>query len=133
VTSRRPDDRDSGSVTAFVAAMAVAFLAAAGLVVDGGRLLDARLDAGDHAENAARVGAQQIVSIRSGEWHIDPASAIDAANGYLASRGLDGTVRADELAVTVTVRTTTELTLLGAVAPSSKTVSATRTATAVDQ
>lgn len=50
----------AGSVTAFVAAFAVALVAVAGLVVDGGYLLAGRSAALDEAEAAARAGAQAV-------------------------------------------------------------------------
>lgn len=43
---------EDGSVTAFVTALLMGFLACVGLAVDGGRLVAARIELADHAENA---------------------------------------------------------------------------------
>ena len=64
----RTVERDLGSITAVVVSMTIALIACAGLAFDGGRLLGARLDAADHAENAARAGAQHVTAIREGRW-----------------------------------------------------------------
>jgi Flp pilus assembly protein TadG len=51
---------DSGTITVFVALLAVALFALAGLVLDGGRAVSAQQAAQDEADQAARSGAQAL-------------------------------------------------------------------------
>ena len=129
--SRRRADR--GSITGFVVSMTIGLIACAGLVFDGGRLLGARLEAADHAENAARAGAQHVVAVRDGAWYLDPSEARREALAYLTTAGVDGavTVVGDEVSVTAVVER--EMTLLAIVGVGHKSVTATRTARAVDR
>ena len=96
---------DSGQVTAFVVILTVALVGFAGLVLDAGMALSAKVQALDAAQAAAQ--------------------------GWLSSAGLDGTVTATTETVTVTVRRTTRTQLLQLVGVSTLTVSATATATAI--
>lgn len=122
----RHDER--GTVSAFATVLVVALLAAAGLVVDGGRVIDARITAGDVAAAAARAGAQEVVGVRAGARRIDPGRAERAARAFLARTGHGGTVRATPEQVTVTVRVASRSALLDLVGLSGRTVSATRSA-----
>ncbi|CAB4884973.1 unannotated protein [freshwater metagenome] len=127
IEHRRPHQSDRGSVSGFVVVLTFAVLSCAGLVIDGARVVGAKVSAADHAENAARVGAQQVVSLRNGQWVLDPTRARNSANAYLAAHGLNGTVVVSANRLTVTVRSTVATTLLRLVGVSSKTVRATRT------
>lgn len=120
--------RDRGSVSGFVVVITLVVLSCAGLVIDGARIVGAKVSAADHAENAARVGAQQIVELRSGLRIVDPARARDSAKRYLVSHGVNGTVAISNNTVTVTVQATVATTLLQLVGVSSKTVHASRSA-----
>ena len=127
---KRPD---RGSITAFVVSITIALIACAGLVFDGGRLLGARLEVADHAENAARAGAQHVFAVRDGTWRIDPSEARRGALVYLTSVGLEGAVVivGEEISVTAVVER--DMTLLSIVGVGHKSVSATRTARSVDR
>jgi hypothetical protein len=122
------DERDRGVVTAMVTALVLTFVVIAGLAVDSGRLVAAHVTAGDHAENAARAGAQEVTLVRAGWRLVDPQRAAATARSYLSSHGLDGEVSADFRGVTVTVRLRQSTTLLRLVGIAERTVSATRTA-----
>lgn len=100
--------------------------------MDSGRTVATRIEAADHAENAARVGVQQVVGLRSGERLIDPVGARRSAFGYLARFDLSGDVQVDAKSVTVTVRIVEEMTLLRLVGIESRAVSATRRAGLAD-
>jgi Flp pilus assembly protein TadG len=97
---------ERGIVTAFVATFVVAFLAVAGLVSDGGRILAAHRQASDEAEAAARAGAQALDedALRSGSFGLDAAGAEEKALDYLAATGHEGTVEVvgDRVRVEVT-------------------------------
>lgn len=100
----RADDR--GTVSAFVAVIAIGLVAVAGLVYDGGQILNAQARARDLAANAARAGAQQVdlYTLRADQRVVlDPDRASATARDYLASQGATGTVSVDGSRITVTV------------------------------
>jgi len=125
---RDRDGRDRGVVTAFVVGLVLTFAVVAGLAVDSGRLVAAHVTAGDHAENAARAGAQEVTLVRLGWRLIDPRRATATARAYLDAHGVDGEVSADFQSVTVTVRVRQSTTLLRLVGVGERSVSSTRTA-----
>ncbi len=93
-------------MTVFVVVVAVALVAAAGLVVDGGYTLAAERRAYNEAEAAARAGAQALsadTSRNGGTLVLDPGAATAAAQTYLAQTGHVGTVvvTGDSVAVDV--------------------------------
>ncbi|MFC7382487.1 pilus assembly protein TadG-related protein [Sphaerisporangium rhizosphaerae] len=59
MTARRPSE-DRGSMSVFVVIFSVVVFLLAGLLVDGGAAINARLRASDVAEQAARAAADQI-------------------------------------------------------------------------
>jgi Putative Flp pilus-assembly TadE/G-like len=121
----RDDDRERGSVTAFVVVFTVALIAVAGLVADGGRIITAHREAFNEAEAAARAGAQDvdISALRAGTGVVlDPDAARQRALDYLASTGHYGTVEVDGDVVRVYVRITEDMTILGAFGIGPKTV-----------
>jgi Flp pilus assembly protein TadG len=125
---------DSGRVTPFVVVLTIALIAFAGLVLDAGMALSAKVQALDAAQAAARAGAQQLNLTAYRESNIaelDPPRAEAAARGWLSAAGLDGTVTATATTVTVTVRRSTRTQLLQLVGVRSLDVSATATAIAV--
>jgi hypothetical protein len=71
-----------GSFSAFMVIMIVSLVALSGLVFDGGRIIGAYLEMSDDAQNTARIGTQNIVSIRAGEPEIDPAQAHQDMSNY---------------------------------------------------
>lgn len=104
-TGRLGDDR--GSITGFVAVVAVALVMVAGMAYDGGNVVATHLDARADAQKAARAGAQQIDqdTLRAtGEIVLDPDAATTAALAYLTQAGATGTaeVLGDTITVTVT-------------------------------
>ena len=128
MTARIHDER--GSISIFIAVLAVAFLTVAGLAVDGGRKLGALSDSRDLADNAARAGAQAVDTDTyrtTGAVLLDPAAATRAASDYLAATGHTGqiTVTADTVTVTVHLRVNTRF------LPGPFNVSATQSATAI--
>jgi hypothetical protein len=119
---------ERGTVSAFVVALSFACLLAAGLALDGGRIVAARIEVADVAGNAARAGAQHLVGLRAGQPVIDPGPARAAAEQVLAASGASGTVSVSARSITVTARTTRSLSLLALVGVGSRTVEATATA-----
>lgn len=123
---------DEGSITALVVVLAMTFVACAGLAIDGGRLVAAKIELGDQAENAARAGAQEITSLRSGSLELDESRAVIAAGDFLAGRGIDGDVYIQNNNVIVSVSREIPMTLLGLFGIKGKTLSAQRSATPAD-
>ena len=108
---------EAGQVSAFVVVMALALVFMAGLVVDGGFILAAELQADNEAQGAARAGAaalsEEAFRNSSGRLDIDVAKATSAARAYLAQTGHDGTVRVSGNTVEVEVRFSEPLRILG--------------------
>jgi len=119
----------------FVVFVAVALLAVAGLVIDGGYAMAARREATGQAEQAARVGADALdqASLRSGTAEVDPQLAVLAAEDYLARVDAQATVTVEGDTVTVTVTVTQDTAVLSAVGVSSLTVSGTAAARSIDE
>lgn len=113
---------DEGRVTAFVLVLTVGMLAMAGLALDGGLALAAKVRAGGQAEAAARAGAQAVdlAAYRtSGTVQLVPAQAVTYAQAHLAAEGAVGTVTVSGDTVTVTVTAIETTQLLGLVGISS--------------
>ena len=109
VALRRRLGEEEGMVSAFVVIFTLALLAMAGLVLDGGLALSAKVRAIDDAQAAARAGAQAInipLYRSSGQITLDPAQAVADAEGFLAHAGVTGTVGVFGETVTVTVTIT---------------------------
>jgi hypothetical protein len=124
----KASDSDRGSITVFVVGLVLSFMMSAGLALDGGRLVSARVAVADHAENAARVAAQQVGMMRSGQRILQSGPARSAALQYLAQQGLTGEVLVGDRTVTVTTRITQSTTFLKLVGIAERTVTASRTA-----
>ena len=101
-----------GVVTAFVVGLLMTFIACAGLGVDGGRLVSVRLTLADHAENAARLAAQELTSLRTGSPKIDKSGAHRLALRYLNDNNLSGDISTSANSVSVTVSQTVEMSIL---------------------
>jgi Putative Flp pilus-assembly TadE/G-like len=107
---------EDGTVTAFVVVFTAALILFAGLVIDGGLTLAARVQAINEAQSAARAGAQAIdlATYRAtGEVTLNADQARQAALDYLASTGHDGTVQIHGNEVDVSVRITQPMQILG--------------------
>ena len=102
----------------------------AGLAYDGGRILSARRDAFDIAQNAAIAGTQavDISGVHAGDVRLDPSVVAGEVNGYLADVGATGIHTMTDQTVTVVVTETVSMELLGAIGVGPKTVTGTATA-----
>jgi hypothetical protein len=105
---------EDGTIAAFVAVLAVALVAVAGLAYDGGQIIRATADARDLAGAAARAGAQQLAAaeVHAGRAGLDPSAAHQAAADFLAATGTAGTVEIADTHVRVTVTVTQPMRLL---------------------
>jgi Flp pilus assembly protein TadG len=105
---------EEGTVAGFVAVLALALIAVAGLAYDGGQIVTATARARDVAGAAARTGAQQLdpAAVHAGHAHLDPAAARTAAAGFLTAAGVAGSVEVTATHVTVTVTVTQPMRLL---------------------
>jgi hypothetical protein len=122
---------DEGRVTAFVVVLTIGILALAGLTLDGGLALSAKVKANGQAEAAARAGAQAIdlAAYRNGGTvALVPVQAVADAQSYLATVGASGTVTVSGDTVTVTITASQNTQLLGMVGISSLTVHGTGSA-----
>ncbi|MFJ1751362.1 TadE/TadG family type IV pilus assembly protein [Kitasatospora sp. NPDC088134] len=92
---RGVNGRDRGSISVMVAITAVSLVAVVGLVLDFGGQLRTMERADALAQEAARIGGQQldIDRLRAGQgYHFDRAAAEDAARGYLRAHGITGDI-----------------------------------------
>lgn len=122
---------DRGSATAFVAILAVALMAVAGLVLDAGLALSAKAQAMDAAQSAARAGANQLdltIYRNTSTPVILPAAAQTAASQWLAAVGINGTATATTTHVTVEVFVNQPTQILTAIGITSLHVTASATA-----
>ena len=95
-TLRAPHGADRGSLSPYFAIIALAIFMIMGLVVDGGGALNAANRATSLAQEAARDGGQQIDAARAIQGTaivVDPQAAQAAAQDYLTTAGVTGTVR----------------------------------------
>lgn len=116
-TPRVPSaDRERGSASVFFLLTTTAVIAAIGLLVDGGEILAAKAQTIDHAEQAARAGAQQLDldHLRGGQITLLPAQAAAAVNAYLRQDGETGTTTVTGNRVTVRATRTIRARILGA-------------------
>lgn len=107
--TRLPVVGEVGSVSAFVAVVAVGLIMVSGMAYDGGQIVAAQATARDLAASAARAGAQEVDLDRlrsTGDAILDPDRATAAVQAFLAQAGFSGTTRvaASSITVTVTVR-----------------------------
>ena len=97
---------ERGAVAPLVAVMLLGLLAMAALVIDGGLLFAERRDLQATADGAARAGAMAIdeqLLRETGAVRLDPAEAHAAAEQYLQSAGVEGTIRIDANMLSVSV------------------------------
>jgi Flp pilus assembly protein TadG len=131
VISRRRRCGESGQTIAFVVGISLALLLLIGLTVDGGRILSARAHALDEAQEAARVGAQQLdqtVLHAGGRAVINPAAATRAVQLYLQATGDTGVVTIQGGDVEVSVRHSLGMEMLSLVGIGTVTVNETGSA-----
>ena len=82
--------KSQGSISAFIVCLTMSLLLLVGFVYDGGRITSRYAEISDMAENAARIGAQQVVGIRAGKPHIDEEAARRRITTYLQENGVQG-------------------------------------------
>ncbi|UIX34302.1 MULTISPECIES: pilus assembly protein TadG-related protein [unclassified Streptomyces] len=122
---------ENGQVTPFVVILALAIVMFAGLVLDGGLALAAKVRAMGEAQEAARSGAQalDLAAYRdSSTVRLVPGQARTLAQTYLATTGDTGTVTVAGDTVTVTVTAHQNTQLLGLLGLDSLTVTGTGSA-----
>ena len=123
---------DAGMVTGLFVGMFTSIIALSALVFDGARLVAARAELEDHAANAGRAAAQEIIDIRLDAERIDPVAGREAALRYLELHGLGGDVRIARLQVEVALSRSVPMTLLAHVGISQRRVAVERTVWVID-
>lgn len=122
---------ERGTVSPFIAVIALALVMVAGMVYDGGEVLAAQARARDLAGNAARAGAQELDldELRAtGRAVLLADRASNAAQAYLVAAGVVGDVVVEGAQITVTVRLAQSMRILPL---PDRAITATETATAV--
>lgn len=113
--------------------MIVSLVALSGLVFDGGRVVSTYLEISDDAQNAARIGTQNLVSIRVGDPEIDPAQAHRDISEFLRQQGHDASVYVAKESITVEIRKHVPMRVLNMFGVTGRTISVRRTVQAVSQ
>ena len=108
--------------------LAMTFVACAGLAVDGGRLVAAKVQLADQAENTARAGTQEVTALRTGDPKVDVDKAISTAQDFMTLHQIHGQVSATESEVTVTTTRVVPMSLLKLFGVGSRLISAQRSA-----
>jgi len=117
---------EAGGITVFVALLAVALFALAGLVLDGGRAVSAQQAAQDEADQAARSGAAalSVDALRTGAVRLDSQTAVADAEAYTVAAGHPGTATVVGNAVEVRIHYRVPTDILGMVGIGTLSVSA---------
>ena len=123
---------NQGSLSAMMICLVMATMSLAGLAYDGGRVVSAYMAMSDAAQNAARLGGQQIVGIRDGHPHIDENLATSAMRAYLVTRGFAGKYDLQGTKATVEISQKVPMRILGIIGIGDRTVRVIRTADVVD-
>ena len=137
MTTDRTKRSERGSVTASVVILVVAIVAAGGLVIDGGRLMNARREATSVAASAARTAAQElnVDLFETGDAvTLIPADADTVARQLLTAQGYDDfeiTVTGDT--VRVVIHDDVSMTLLAGITGPTRRVTGVATATLAQQ
>jgi len=110
----------------------MAFLSLAGLVHDGGRIIATYMQISDVAQNAARLGGQQVVGIRDENPRVDVSTASKLIRNYVGTQSVRSDIQINGRRVSVTIEKNVRMNILGLFGVSSRTVRVTRTAEVVD-
>ena len=123
---------ERGSITVWIALSSFVMIFLVGLAVDLGGQVHAHERAHDLAAQAARAGAEEVeggAAIEGRDLAIDPTAARAAAQGYLQTAGVSGTVTiANGNTITVTVHDTYDAQFLGLIGINKLDVTGTATA-----
>jgi Flp pilus assembly protein TadG len=118
----KPDSgREAGSILPFLVVLVGTLLVCAAFVVEFGGTLHAQQRANDLAAQAARTGGQQIALSSTGATPgsqtltVDPYAARAAAQTYLTTAGVSGTVTVADAQISVTVTDTYQSPILGSI------------------
>lgn len=112
--------------------LVMATMSLAGLAYDGGRVVSVYMEMSDTAQNAARLGGQQLVGIRSGHPYISEKLATSAIRAYLMARGLTGNFEILGTKATVEVSKKVPMRILGIIGIGDRTIRVIRTVDVVD-
>lgn len=83
-----------------------------GLVVDGGLVIARYAELSDIAENASRIGSQQIVGIRAGDPQLNEVGARQRISEFLTSKNLTGRITTSGGGAIVEIRATVPMRML---------------------
>ena len=123
----RMSQKSEGSISAFVVCLTMSLIVLAGLVFDGGRVIARYAELSDIAENAARIGAQQVVGIRSGDPQLNEVAASRRIENFLNDKRLSGRVTVRDGGTIVEVREKIPMVLLSLIGIRERHIVVTRT------
>jgi hypothetical protein len=120
-----------GSLSALTVCIVLSAMTLVGLVFDGGSSVSEYTRLSDIAENAARLGAQQVDGLRAGEVRIDSRAAMTAGQSYLQAHGVSGNVETSDDSVSVEVTGNSRFQVLRIIGLNSQRLRVIRTASIV--
>jgi Flp pilus assembly protein TadG len=120
-----------GSLSALTVCIVLSAMTLVGLVFDGGSSVSEYTRLSDIAENAARLGAQQVTGLRAGEPRIDRRAAISACDTYLRAHGVVGGIETSNDSVSVEVVGSRRFQILGIIGLHSQRLRIVRTASVI--
>ena len=121
-----------GSISALVVCLVMGFVSLAGLAFDGGRVIDTYVQVSDVAQNAARLGAQQLVGIRNNRPRIDAEASQRLMQTFVSSHGMNASYAIEGTTAQVTIERRVSMRILGLFGIGYRTVRVTRVADIVD-
>lgn len=126
------ETRSRGSISAMVVCLVMAAVSLVGLVHDGGQIVSTYVALSDVAQNAARLGGQQIVGIRDGNPHVDSDKAASVMRAYLSARGVTGVFSVRGTRVMVQVSGSVPMQVLGLIGIGERSIRVTRVVDVVE-
>jgi len=105
----------------------MSLLVLTGFVIDGGRVIARYAELSDIAENASRIGSQQVIGIRAGDPHLNESGARQRITEFLRSHRLSGQVMVGDGGTVVEIHDVVPMRMLSIVGIRQRQIAVTRT------
>lgn len=116
-----------GSISAFVVCITMSLLVLTGFVIDGGRVIARYAELSDIAENASRIGSQQVVGIRAGDLRLNESGARQRINEFLGGQRFETRVDVHDGGTVVEIRDIVPMRVLSIIGIRQRQIVVTRT------
>jgi len=105
----------------------MSLLVLTGFVIDGGRVIARYAELSDIAENASRIGSQQVVGIRAGDPRLNESGARQRINEFLGGQRFETRVDVHDGGTVVEIRDTVPMRVLSIIGIRQRQIVVTRT------